>query len=165
MRSDKWNIKKKREASYILAKYAVDCSYNSSVSPFLLDCRTIGASCLMPLYSLVLARSTESALFSPQQFVIVGCVEMCSDVLADRLLQAHEYFHQAAKVKTPSGDKRLQPVAVQEQKFLSDQTPYIWTYEPSGWLHMVLGMCTSLRHVRVYQLYQLYMCTREPIFP
>ena len=31
-------------------------------------------------------------------------------------------------------------MAPKDQAFLCDQTPYIWTYETSSWLNMVLGV-------------------------
>lgn len=77
------------------------------------------------------------------QRVLLECalVELSQDfVRRHRLLQMHDYFHQAVKVKTPSGSKRLNPVNPAQQQFLPDQTPYIWTYEISSWMNTVLGM-------------------------
>eukprot|EP01134_Creolimax_fragrantissima_P005862 CFRG5862T1 len=58
----------------------------------------------------------------------------------ERLLSKGEYFHQAEKIKTPSGAKKLQPIHITKQKFLPDQTPYIWTFDVQKWLNTVLGV-------------------------
>lgn len=57
MRSDKWNIKKKREASYILAKYAVD---RACKSPFLSMAAHSSplAVCIVAVYLLILPSSS-----------------------------------------------------------------------------------------------------------